>query len=721
MTVKKRRKMSLSTQVLLGFALGVATGIFFGELAAPLNIFGQAFVGLLQMTVLPYIVVSLIAGLGRLHPSEARRLAVKGGLALAVIAVIGLTLVVASPIAYPNWDSATFFSTTLVEAQKPFDFLGLYIPMNPFHSLANSIVPAVVLFCIALGVALMSVTGKERILDDLTTLAEALMRVAQFVARLAPYGVFAIVASAAGTYQVSDLSRIQVYVVTHTALALLATFLILPGLVSALTSIRHGDIVRNSWGALITAFATGNLLIVLPLLADGSKRLLAGVKVEGEEAETAVDVLVPTSFNFPSAGKLLSLAFVLFGGWFIGSMVSVARYFEFIFTGYFTFFGSVVAAIPFLLNMLQLPTDLLELFVAIDVIASRFGTMLAAMNVLVLALLGGCAMAGALVFRGSRLLKFVAVSASAVLVTLIGIRLFFTYVVRPGYEGYRNFVEMELVTDPAPSQVFEAPPPGDPDTTMPTLDRIRQRGALRVGYSRDRLPFAFVNASNQVVGLDIELAHLLAKRLGVSLDLVLIEERLAPQYLRDGICDIVVGAEPMTPELLQYVSFSTPYMDETLAFVTRDHRRDEFSSRESVQKLEKPRIGTMDYPYYVDMVRDYIPQAEIVLLDSPREFFRDESGKLDALALTAESGSAWSLVYPSFSVVVPQPDIVAVPLAFLVKRGDAGMLDYLDVFIELKKKDGTIRRVYEHWILGKQAAKKGPRWSVIRNVLRWMD
>jgi len=224
-----------------------------------------------------------------------------------------------------------------------------------------------------------------------------------------------------------------------------------------------------------------------------------------------------------------------------------------------------------------------------------------------------------------------------------------------------------------------------------------------------------------VVGLDIELAHILAKQLGVSLELVPIDVSPAPQYLTEGICDIVVGGQPMRPELLQYVSFSTPYMDETIAFVVRDHRRDDFSSRDALQNLKKPRIGAMDVPYYVDLVRDYIPQAEIVLLSSPREFFRDESDNLDALVLTAESGSAWSLIYPDFSVVVPQPDIVAVPLVYLVKEGDRGMVEYLNMFIELKKKDGTIHRLYEHWMLGKQAGKKGPRWSVIRDVLHWVD
>ncbi|MBW1876585.1 MAG: cation:dicarboxylase symporter family transporter, partial [Deltaproteobacteria bacterium] len=49
--------MTLATKVLIGFALGVGSGIFFGELAAPVGVVGDAFIRLLQMTVLPYVVV----------------------------------------------------------------------------------------------------------------------------------------------------------------------------------------------------------------------------------------------------------------------------------------------------------------------------------------------------------------------------------------------------------------------------------------------------------------------------------------------------------------------------------------------------------------------------------------------------------------------------------------------------------------------------------------
>ena len=67
--------MSLSSRIFVGLFAGVCTGLFFGEMVADLKIVGDVFVKLLQITVLPYIIVSLIAGFGRMELSQTLRLA----------------------------------------------------------------------------------------------------------------------------------------------------------------------------------------------------------------------------------------------------------------------------------------------------------------------------------------------------------------------------------------------------------------------------------------------------------------------------------------------------------------------------------------------------------------------------------------------------------------------------------------------------------------------
>jgi hypothetical protein len=49
------------------------------------------------------------------------------------------------------------------------------------------------------------------------------------------------------------------------------------------------------------------------------------------------------------------------------------------------------------------------------------------------------------------------------------------------------------------------------------------------------------------------------------------------------------------------------------------------------------------------------------------------------------------------------------------------MLAFVNSWIELKRRDRTLDRLYDHWILGESAEHAKPRWSVIRDVLGWVQ
>jgi len=87
--------------VFSGLLLGVACGLFFGDLVRPLEFVANAFIRLLQMAVLPYIVFSLTAAVGRLSLREARFLAGVGGGLLVALWVLALAVTVAMPLAFP--------------------------------------------------------------------------------------------------------------------------------------------------------------------------------------------------------------------------------------------------------------------------------------------------------------------------------------------------------------------------------------------------------------------------------------------------------------------------------------------------------------------------------------------------------------------------------------------------------------------------------------------
>jgi Na+/H+-dicarboxylate symporter len=724
MHLSERRapRLSLSTQVLLGLVLGIATGLFFGEGAAVVQIVGDAFIRLLQMVVIPFIAVSLIAGIGKLEYREARDLALKGGGVLLVLWGIALAFVASLPLAFPEWESASFFSASLVAEREAFDFLGLYIPRNPLFSMAHDVVPAVVVFSMAVGVALIGVERKEGLLGGLDAVGDALTRVTGFVARLAPIGVFALTASAAGTMGLEELKRLQVYLVTYAAATMLLGFWILPGLVAAVTPLRWGDVVRPTRDATVTAFATGNLLVVLPFLTEASREIAAARAENPEEMASTVEVVVPASFTFPSAGKVLTLGFLPFGAWFVGSSIPAADYPAFLVTGLFSFFGQTVTAVPFLLDFLKLPADLFQVFVTVDVIASRFGVALAAMNTVCLALLGAFAIAGELRVRSLPVLRFAGVSVAATVAVLLGLRVFYGQVLDFDTQTYEQFVEMDLAGKPQPAKLVTKEPPAPTGTLGGSrLERIRDSGRLRVCYFPDTLPFAFVNAASRLVGFDVEMAHALARELEVRLEFVRVERKRVAAHVNGGTCDLAMSGLAVTTERAREVAFSTPYMDNTLAFMVPDHRRHEFTTWERLRERRDLRIAAPPVPYYLAIVRERLPDAELVMVDSYRPLLREKDPDFDGLLYSAEAGSAWTLVYPAYAVVVPEPGRVKVPLAYAIPLGDAALVNFVDTWVDLKQKDGTIAALFEHWILGQAAKDKKPRWSVLRDVLHWGD
>ena len=96
-------------------------------------------------------------------------------------------------------------------------------------------VPAVVVFSLAVGLALIGMGQKDSLLAPLTLLNRAMAVVTGFISTLMPLGVFAIVASAAGTMDLEELGRLQVYLVTYAAMALLLTLWVLPACIISCT------------------------------------------------------------------------------------------------------------------------------------------------------------------------------------------------------------------------------------------------------------------------------------------------------------------------------------------------------------------------------------------------------------------------------------------------------------------------------------------------------
>jgi Na+/H+-dicarboxylate symporter/ABC-type amino acid transport substrate-binding protein len=710
--------MTFGRKILFGLTLGIATGLFLGERAAPLRVVANAFVRLLQMSVLPYVTVSLIVGIGSLNPIAARRLFLRVGALTLVLWGLALGAVFLMPLAFPALESASFFSTTLVEERPPVDFLALYIPSNPFHSLANNIVPAVVLFSALLGVALMGIERKDGLIESLRTVERALARANRLVVRLTPIGLFAIAAHTAGTMDLEQVARLRVFQIAYAAMAVLLALVVFPGLVACLTPIPAWRVLQSTRDVLITAFITGDLFIVLPSLIERSKALLEEHAGLGSADGSAPDVIVPAFYNFPHSAKMLSLSFVLFAAWYSETTLAVADYPRLAAAGLVSFFGSMNVAIPFLLDLARVPADTFQLFLATGVLNSRFGALAGASHMVVLAIVGTYALGGRLRLSGPRILRYALTTVGLFAATVGGLAVGLRALGGGSYEGDRLASELGLLRPASPGATVLKELPPEPLPGGSLLESVHARGRIRIGFVPGQHPYSHFNSRADLVGFDVEMAHELARELGVVAEFAPVPRDQLVEVLEAGRVDLVMAGIVVTTGRASRVVFSAPYLDETFAFVVLDHRRAEFSAAAFVRSREGLRLGVPDLPHVEQLVRREFPKARIVpvsLANADPLAAREEP--VDAFVLTAERGSFLTLLHPEYSVAVPHPLEIRLPLAYPVARHDVEAARFLSTWIDLKKKDGTIQALYDHWILGRDAKAKAPRWSILRDVL----
>ncbi len=727
---QKLKDTSLSFRIISGLVLGVIVGLLIGERAAGLQIVADAWIRLMQMTVLPYVMISLMAGLGGLNKTLAKQLAVRGGLLLLMFWAIAFIVITIFPQAFPQFTSATFFSAHANEAQVAFNPLDLYIPANPFHSMANTIIPAVVLFSGAIGIALISTPGKAMLIDGFKVLIAALTKVTKFMVALTPIGVFAIVAVSAGTMTVAEIQKLSVYFTVYIAASLYLALWVMPVLISTLTPFKYKDIFRYSKDALITAFITQNVFIILPMLVDTSRQLFKDYQLNSADTDSLNEVIVPVTFNFPNAGKLLSLLFVPYAAWQTGAPMELGQYPAFFVTGLASYFAKAQVALPFLLDTQRLPQDLFQLYIPTGIINGKFDTMVSAMNLLAFSVIGTAALTGHLQFTIKKAVRLGVLSLLILLGTVGATKVFLDYVIDTSYHKDEIVRSMTLRQNSADITVYRdlesvAENPHRIHTDSEGMfAQISESNVLRVGYDSARLPFTFFNDEGDLVGFDVELVKTLAHEMGVHLEFIPTTFDHLDKQLDSGQIDLV-GTVPLSAEMLQRVSLSDSYLKGELSLVVPDYRKNDFASMEDIAKLGGISLAySGPIKYIKEAVVARFPSSEIEWTEVTDflEFFEQEPDTFDALLVEVEIGTAWTLLYPEYMAVIPKGAArKKMPLGFAVAKDRHEFATTLSRWLEAKRSSGELDKAYNYWILGKGTENRQRRWSVLDDVIGVAD
>ncbi|QYJ95750.1 MULTISPECIES: dicarboxylate/amino acid:cation symporter [Shewanella] len=257
-------------QILIGMLLGICAGLGLGEQAVLLKPIGTLFVNTIKMLIVPLVFCSLIVGVTSMQDTAkmgrigfksfafylgTTSIAITLGLAVGHIMQPGAGLAMTSAESHNAVKEVPSIMETLINI----------VPTNPIAALASGQILQVIVFAVALGIALVLIGdhGKPAI-KVFESLAEAMYKLTDMVMKLAPYGVFGLMAWVAGEYgmdMLMPLIKVILAVYIGCALHIIGFYSLVLTFVAKLNPMQFFKGISN---ALAVAYTTSSSAGTLP-------------------------------------------------------------------------------------------------------------------------------------------------------------------------------------------------------------------------------------------------------------------------------------------------------------------------------------------------------------------------------------------------------------------------------------------------------------------------
>ncbi len=713
--------MSLSLQMVLATVLGIFTGLFLGHYCQVFGPWSSAYIMILKVTTIPYLICAVIHGIGRLGITTAKDILQKGLIFIGSAWTINVLMIYFAVFLFPQSHGIPSASYSAIQPAH-LNFAELLIPDNIFYSLSNNIVPAVVVFGLLVGIALMHVREKEPMMVILETLVDSFTRITAWIARITPLGTFLIIAYQSGTMELSTVKQVSSYLILYIFSVSIVIFWIFPRLTSLLTSISASRWIKNLFPVLLLAYTTNVVIVTLPFIIEFVKKEVANFYRKDTRIQDQIQGMVSVIFNLP-LGSLFITIFVFFIACFYHIPFSIGSQVQLFFSTFLTSLGAAglgswLNSLNFLLDSLGLPLDAIDLFLTTVPFTGGFQSMLSVMEITSLSLFVALGCHGLIKIQWMRLIRGLTIIVIPIVLACTLIKL---YNPLPKISNPYISISDVSVTPTVPTKIYHPSDPPPPLRTGEVFERVLKSKVLRVGYSVHTMPFFFKNHKQQFAGYDVAFAYQLARDLGCSLEFVSINLAQIGEEINSGLYDIGMSELTITKRRLKSMYFSDPYLDSRLVFVMRKKFSKELTSVNAVLQNPAVQVCVIKGSSYDGMARDLFPASQIVAVDDLEDFAKYYPHSV--LLIGEPQAIAWSLNYPNFTVVVPDPLICQESFAYALPAGSDRFLTFINLWLKLKQNEGFTKAQYDLWVLGKtrNIMQQEPRWSVLRNVLHWVD
>ncbi len=359
-------------KIIIGLVLGVIAGLVLGHKVDIVERVGKAFIDLLKMLVGLIVFSSLVVGMCHISdPKKLGRIGIRTILFYAATTVIaigfGLLLVfVFKPGAGLGFPIPTAHLQT-VRTVGLVDFLFAIVPSNPFAAFAEGNILQIIVFSIffAFAITLAGDRGKK-VLELLESLSEVMYSLTHSIMKLAPYGVFALIATAVGDIGLKVIYPLFKFLLCNYVACLLQIFIVFCLTLRYIVRVRVAPFFKGMKDAIVLAFTTSSSSATLPVSLDCARNHLG---LSSDISGFVLSLGSTVNMNGAAIGQAISAVFIAQA---YGIEITVVKVLILVFVSLVSAIGAAgipgagIVMLSVVLNAMGLPLEGIALVAGVD-------------------------------------------------------------------------------------------------------------------------------------------------------------------------------------------------------------------------------------------------------------------------------------------------------------------------------------------------------------------
>lgn len=230
----------------------------------------------------------------------------------------------------------------------------------------------------------------------------------------------------------------------------------------------------------------------------------------------------------------------------------------------------------------------------------------------------------------------------------------------------------------------------------PNLDKINERGSLRVGMSTF-VPWAMRNKQGDLVGFEIDVAKRLAEDSGWKVEFVPTAwDGIIPSLLSNKF-DVIIGGMSITEARAKSVLFTEPYSHSGVQLAANKELAEGFIKISDFDS-RRVKIAARRGAFTVQVARETFPKAKVLQFDDDAQAFQEVLNGNAHAVIASSPKPEHEAIKNADTLFIPFDERLSKGNeAFAVRLGETDKAEFFNEWIKARTEDGWLKERYEYW------------------------